>query len=117
MLHFDHDVVAGMYPLKMIHWDVGAVERAQSGESFDSAPLRYFGLLPRRRIRIGGWIRSWSFAGTGFMLVRRAVLRRMIEAFPKLATPPLTPSPCLQQPQSIRSVRLHDRPRHRTLPE
>jgi hypothetical protein len=44
MLRFGQDVVAGMYPLKMILWDDAAVERVRAGESPDSAPLRYVGV-------------------------------------------------------------------------
>jgi hypothetical protein len=84
MLRFNRDVVAGMYPLKMIHWDADAAARFQSGEPFDSAPLRYVGFPCK-----GGEFESQDgfvtalYAGTGFMLVKRAVLRRMIEAFPE----------------------------------
>jgi hypothetical protein len=85
MMHFGEDVVAGMYPLKAIHWDAGAVERARLGaESFDSAPLRYVGFpcegdaLESRDGFVTG-----LYAGTGFMLIRRSVFLRMIDAFPE----------------------------------
>ena len=32
MLHFDQDIVAGMYPLKLIDWDEAALTRARRGE-------------------------------------------------------------------------------------
>lgn len=84
MLRFDQDVVAGMYPLKMIHWDAAAHGRAGSGEPFDSAPLGYVGSpcegeeSESRDEFVAGF-----YAGTGFMLIRRAVFLRMIEAFPE----------------------------------
>jgi hypothetical protein len=84
MLRFDHDVVAGMYPLKMIDWDAAALARAQTGEPPDSAPLRYVGLRcdqeePESR---DGFVPG-LYAGTGFMLIKRAVFARMIAAFPE----------------------------------
>jgi hypothetical protein len=84
MLRFHADVVAGMYPLKMIHREAHAVDRAQSGEPLDSAPRRYVGVPCE-----GGELESRDgfvtglYAGTGFMLVGRAVFERMIEAFPE----------------------------------
>jgi len=84
MLRFNQDVVAGMYPLKMIYWDAAALERAQAGESPDSAALRHLGYpcdgddLESREGFVTG-----LFAGAGFMLIRRNVLSRMIEAFPE----------------------------------
>ena len=82
MLRFDGDVVAGMYPLKMIDWDVAAIERARSGEPPDSAPLRYLGLQCEERESRDGFV-SGLYAGTGFMLIKRAVFTRMIAAFPE----------------------------------
>jgi hypothetical protein len=84
MLGFDRDVVAGMYPLKMIQWDAGAVGRAESGEPFDSAPLRYVGCpCEGEEFESRDGFVSGLFAGTGFMLIRRAVFASMIEAFPE----------------------------------
>jgi len=84
MLRFDQDVVAGMYPLKMILWDGDAIGRAQAGEPLDCAPLRYVGVACQGEEAESrdGFI-TGIYAGTGFMLIRRAVFRRMIEAFPE----------------------------------
>jgi len=84
MLRFDRDVVAGVYPLKMIHWDTAAHDRAQAGEPFDSAPLRYVGYpcQGEEAESHDGFV-TGLWAGTGFMLIKRGVLRRMIEAFPE----------------------------------
>jgi hypothetical protein len=84
MLRFDADVVAGMYPLKMMNWDAPAVSRAQSGEPLDSAALRYVGFpCEGGEAEARDGFVTGLFAGTGFMLVKRAVLLRMIEAFPE----------------------------------
>ena len=84
MLRFNQDVVAGMYPLKMIRWDATAVERVQSGEPPDSAPLSYVGWpCEGEELETQDGFVTGLFAGTGFMLVKRSVFHRMIEAFPE----------------------------------
>jgi hypothetical protein len=45
MLAFDKDVVAGIYPLKVINWDNAALKRMTMGETFQTAPLLYVGTL------------------------------------------------------------------------
>jgi hypothetical protein len=84
MLRFDVDVAAGVYPLKTIHWDDPAIGRMQSGEPLDCASLRYVGVpcTGEDRESRDGFV-TGLYAGTGFMLVRRAALKRMIEAFPE----------------------------------
>jgi hypothetical protein len=84
MLHFDEALVAGMYPLKMIHWDEAAIARAEAGEALDSAALSYVGFPcedPAAERRDG--FVSGLYAGAGFMLIRRAVFIRMMQAFPE----------------------------------
>jgi hypothetical protein len=84
MLGFNEGVVAGMYPLKMIHWDAAAVERARLGEGPDSAGLRYVGVpCEDEELESHEGFVTGVFAGTGFMLIRRDVFRRMVEAFPE----------------------------------
>ena len=85
MVGFGQDVVAGMYPLKMREWSAEAIDRVRCREPLETAPLRYVG-LPResegRQMR-DGFI-SAEYAGTGFLLIRRAALLRMMEAYPEL---------------------------------
>jgi hypothetical protein len=84
MLQFDVDVVAGMYPLKMIHWDAEAVARVEAGESPETAPLRYVGFACEGADfeERDGFV-TGKFAGAGFMMIRRAVFERLIAAFPE----------------------------------
>ena len=83
MLRFDEDLVAGMYPLKLLDWNAAALARARAGEPVETAALRYVGTpcegaaLERRDGFVTG-----DYAGTGFMLIRRGVLERMIAAYP-----------------------------------
>jgi hypothetical protein len=82
MLRFDQDIVAGMYPLKLIDWDAGALARAGGGEAAETAPLRYVGTPCEgaARQQRDGFV-TGLYAGTGFMLLRRAALRRMTEHY------------------------------------
>jgi hypothetical protein len=84
MLAFDHDVVAGMYPLKLIHNDQAMRARVSAGEPLETAQIRYVGapLPDDARAEVDGFMTA-EFAGTGFMLIKREALERMIEAYPQ----------------------------------
>lgn len=86
MVAFDQDVVAGMYPLKIRDWSIEAISRVRSGESLDTAALRYVGLPCEGETRqIQDGFVTAEYAGTGFMLIRRHALIRMMQAYPELA--------------------------------
>jgi hypothetical protein len=82
MLALNEDVVAGMYPLKILDWDEQALLRARRGESLETAALRYVGVACNDAEPHNGFVTA-EFAGTGFMLIRRAAIERMIEAYPE----------------------------------
>jgi len=81
MLQLGEDLVAGMYPLKLIDWDPGALARAHAGEPVETAPIRYVGTPCEGadRREPDGFL-TGLYAGTGFMLLRRAALEAMIRA-------------------------------------
>ncbi|WP_395666095.1 hypothetical protein [Methylocella sp.] len=85
MLAFGEDFVAGAYPLKTQDWSAAAIRRAATAqEGFAAAPLHYVGAPcvgadHERRGRFATAI----YAGGGFMLLRRRVILRMIEAYPQ----------------------------------
>lgn len=85
MLQFDRDVVAGMYPLKIVDYGEGVMRHLADGETMETAQLRYLGafLEPDVRQEADGFVTA-EFAGTGFMLIKRAALERMIQAYPQL---------------------------------
>lgn len=85
MLRFDQDVVAGMYPLKIVDDGDQAMRRFAEGEPMETAQLRYLGafLAPDLRREADGFVTA-EFAGTGFMLIKRRALERMIDAYPQL---------------------------------
>ncbi|HWA31413.1 MAG TPA: hypothetical protein VG867_09950 [Rhizomicrobium sp.] len=85
MLNLREDVVAGMYPLKIIDWTTEAVKRVRSGEPMDHAPLRFVGTPceNQERERRDRFV-TGIYAGTGFMLIRRNVFETMIRSYPHL---------------------------------
>ncbi|RAI56011.1 hypothetical protein [Roseicella frigidaeris] len=84
MLAAEKDVVAGLYPIKAIRWDGAACARVAAGEALDTAPLLYVGTPAAGAAaeRDGDFVTA-EYAGTGFMLIRRAAIERMIAAYPE----------------------------------
>lgn len=83
MLAFDRDVVAGMYPLKRIEWTAAALDRVQAGEPLEQAPIRFVGApCSGEELERDGDFLTGDCAGTGFMMIKRAVLERMIASYP-----------------------------------
>lgn len=84
MLRLDEEVVAGLYPLKLLDWE-GAPEREAAGEAPERSVLRYVGLpcSGAERIERAGFV-TGLYAGTGFMLIRRSALLRLASAHPEL---------------------------------
>ncbi len=85
MAAFGQDVVAGMYPLKTRDWSPEAITRVRQGEGLETAALRYVGLpcADGEREERDGFV-TGEYAGTGFMMIRREALVRMMQAYPEL---------------------------------
>lgn len=86
MLDFDEDVVAGFYPLKAFDW-VRMASQAQppmTGEQLRASGLNYVGLpcVGAEREEREGFV-TGQYAGTGFMLLRRQALEKLIAAHPE----------------------------------
>lgn len=85
LVEFGEDFTAAAYPVKEIHWELmaGAVQAGRA--PLESATLSYVvecdssqGLSTR-----GGFVKS-HYAGTGFLMIRRAALEAMIARYPEL---------------------------------
>jgi hypothetical protein len=85
MLEFDRDVVAGMYPLKEITWDAGAIARARHGEPLEHAFLRFVGVACEGREReVENGFVTGTYAGAGFLMIKRCVFEKMRASYPHL---------------------------------
>jgi hypothetical protein len=86
MLDFDQDLVAGMYPLKVLDWSQ-IQQRAAAGankDQLETAGLHYVGqpLPAGEREEKNGFV-TGLYAGTGFMLIKRQVMEKMVQAYPE----------------------------------
>jgi hypothetical protein len=78
------EIVAGMYPLKAFNFERAAYNHQTYGEVGESSLLMYVGkpATSEPRESRGGFIAA-DYAGTGFLLVRRSAVERMIAAYPE----------------------------------
>jgi hypothetical protein len=86
LLRFDEDLVAGRYPLKVRDWEkaLHLARTAAPGAKLESLGLRYVGeacAVADLETREG--FMTGTYAGTGFMMMKRRVLERMISAYPE----------------------------------
>jgi hypothetical protein len=84
MLAFDEDVVGGMYPVKALRWDQSA--RIQEREHPETATLQYVGQFCQGdELERRGPFATGVYCATGFMLMKRRVVERLVEAYPECA--------------------------------
>ncbi|MBB4102666.1 hypothetical protein [Allorhizobium borbori] len=84
LLRADKDVVAGMYPIKDYDWD-NAGHRLESGETFAQSGMHYVGTpMPGDKAEWDGEFVTAIYAGTGMLMIKRAALERMVNAYPDL---------------------------------
>lgn len=86
LLELDEDLAAGRYPLKVRDWAKAQelVRNAAPGAQLESLGLTYVGqACPVESIEARAGFMTAVYAGTGFMLIKRGVFTRMIEAYPE----------------------------------
>jgi hypothetical protein len=85
MLKFDHEVAAGIYPIKNFDWAQFKKNASVSDTPADKlmeAGLHYVGYpCPEKERETRDGFVTGTYAGTGFMLIRRSCLERMIFAY------------------------------------
>ncbi len=83
MLAFDEELVAGIYPLKVMNWKQPGMDRARRGEALETAPLEYVGnLCEGAELERRGRFATGIWCGGGFMLIKRSAILKMIAAYP-----------------------------------
>ena len=87
LLAADKDVIGGVYPLKLIDWEK-ARRAAQGGvQDLQAASLGYvirFIPTPDNSVEVDDGVAKVAYVGTGFMMIKREALRRVVEAHPEL---------------------------------
>jgi hypothetical protein len=86
LLAFDEDVVAGMYPVKAVDWSklAAAARGGMTEKALRESALHFVGVPcsgPEHQARAG--FVTAKYAGTGFMMIKRSALERLIEAHPE----------------------------------
>ncbi|MCL2469361.1 MAG: hypothetical protein FWF24_03915 [Alphaproteobacteria bacterium] len=85
LLDMDEDVVAGMYPLKVIHWPQVAQRIQQMPQNLAAmSGLNYVGIpcQGEEKEERGGFV-TGTYAGTGFMLIKRSAALAMAAGYPE----------------------------------
>jgi hypothetical protein len=103
LLQADKDLVAGMYPLKALDWTIPVPEPHPAFDTVEELALHYVGRpLPAAAAEWDGPFVTGDYAGTGFMMMTRAMVERMVAAYPDLCYsgihtyPRLDPTPSTQ---------------------
>lgn len=86
LLAFDEDVVAGMYPIKVVDWSrvSAAVRPGMSEDALRESGLHFVGVpcTGSEHENRAGFV-TGKYAGTGFMMIKRAAIERMVAAYPE----------------------------------
>ncbi len=85
LLQCDADFAAAAYPVKEINWDLMPAAVQAGRKPLESATLSY--VVERdgaeEMVIRGGFVKA-RFAGTGFLMIRRGAIEKMIEHYPEL---------------------------------
>lgn len=85
LIHFGEDFTAAAYPIKKIDWDLVPGAVAAGRAPLESAALHYaVEAKPGEPLVTRNGFVKVQYAGTGFMMIRRAAIERMIERYPEL---------------------------------
>jgi hypothetical protein len=85
LLDFDADVTAAVYPIKRVNWRKMAGLAATGRTDLAAASLDYvLDVEDRTRIVTRDGFIKLRYAGTGFLMIRRAVLEAMCQRYPEL---------------------------------
>jgi len=94
MLQHDKDVIVGAYPKKQLDWnsikdaadkglDIGTLKDCAADYAFNPE-WKYDEETDTRSLKIENGLVKLKDAGTGFMIIKRSVIEKMIEAYPDL---------------------------------
>jgi hypothetical protein len=87
LLAADKPVVGGVYPLKAIDWDKARAAAKADAPDLLAASLGYvirFIPTPDHSVSIEDGMAKVAYAGTGFLLIQRSAMQRIVDAHPEL---------------------------------
>jgi len=85
LMDFDADVTAAIYPIKRVDWEKVAACAQAKRMPLEATALTYTtGFEDGSRISVRDGFARVSYAGTGFLMIRRQALLSMIEKYPEL---------------------------------
>ncbi len=86
LLDFGTDVAAGVYPTKRIDWTKVSAFAKEGKVPLESASLSYvLNFEDPQRVETRGGFAKARYCGSGFLMIRRGVLLRMVEHYKELA--------------------------------
>jgi len=83
LLNADKEMSAAMYPIKTVRWDK-VPWRTEQGEPIDQAGLMYVAEhCADKHLKSDGDFFTVEYAGTGFLMIKRAAIEKMTQAYPE----------------------------------
>ena len=88
LIEHDKDVVSGAYPKKGVHLDVVKKAIDEGDEEFWTAGT-FFNITPNfsskktKSVKVKGDLMDTLYTGSGFLLIKRKVIAKIIKAYPK----------------------------------
>ncbi|MDB5442375.1 MAG: hypothetical protein JWP73_751 [Phenylobacterium sp.] len=87
LLAAEKDLAAGVYPIKHLDWERIRAAAAAGAADLQAASLSYvvrFIPHPQNAVEVENGVAKVAYVGTGFLLIRRAAVQRVVDAHPEL---------------------------------
>jgi hypothetical protein len=87
LLDADKDVIAAVCPLKQIDWEKVRAAAKAGVEDLQAAAIGYvvrFLPTPDNSVEVNDGYAQVAYAGTGFLMIRRQAMQRLVDAHPEL---------------------------------
>ena len=88
LLAADREVCGGVYPLKRVEWDKARKAALAGAADLEAASLGYvvrFIPTPDNSVEVNDGFARVAYVGTGFMMLKREAVERVVAAHPELA--------------------------------
>jgi hypothetical protein len=82
LLYHDKDIVTGAYPTKIIDWENMSKAKTNGIEELQQKAIKYASGFSNKKDQDG--LMEVSYGATGFMLIKREVIMKMIKHYPEI---------------------------------